>query len=77
MNTTENDYAMLQAELGNIEAKTGLYLADPSVDRENVMCSEDAPEFWGCMYAAACAAAGFRAEEHGQNINELIGTCIY
>ncbi|AND74965.1 hypothetical protein pf16_42 [Pseudomonas phage pf16] len=78
-------YENLQDELKAIEARTGLYLADESVDRENLSAEIAAlwevnwapAEYWVEMHRQACSAAGMRAEEAGFDINELIGRVIY
>tara|TARA_R110000772_G_scaffold184708_1_gene295749 strand:- start:247 stop:501 length:255 start_codon:yes stop_codon:yes gene_type:complete len=82
---TKADYDALSEELATIEKATGTYLADPNVDHENIdaewncggTVSPTNPEFWSFMYGSACMAAGFRAEEAGLDINELIGRAIY
>lgn len=74
---TEFDYKKLQDELHAIEEQTGMYLADSNVDFENVVVDRDHLEFWDQAYFAACNAAGFRAEENGQNINALLGRQVY
>ena len=75
----EADYDKLQAELTAIEAAHNVYLADQSVDAENLPEGIDAsdPEYWSFMYSAACMAAGQRAEALGLNINALLGRTIY
>lgn len=70
---TEQDYRALQAELQAIESRTGMYLADDNVDRENAQNPDD----WDELYYCATNAAGFRAESNGQDINLLIGRIIY
>jgi hypothetical protein len=83
MTKTERDYDRLLADLQAIEktlrGKDGLplYLADTNVDRENVSIPESDPDYWPSLYAAAAMAAGFRAEEEGLNINDLLGYTIY
>jgi hypothetical protein len=70
-------YKHLQIELAAIEARTGLYLADENVDRENVMLDDTAAGYWQRMISAAHNAAGMRAEEAGQSINDLLGRSVY
>ena len=73
-------YYALCAELADIEARTGLYLADENVDAENTIdagLSYGSEAFWEMMIANAAMNAGARAENEGQNINELIGRVIY
>lgn len=73
-------YYALCAELADIEARTGLYLADENVDAENTIdagLSYGAAAFWEMMIQSASMNAGLRAEDVGQNINELIGRVIY
>jgi hypothetical protein len=82
---TRKDYYNLTKELEAIERKTGAYLTDENIDHENVNIAWGAggtvsatdPEFWSCMYSAACQAAGARAEDEGLNINALLGRIIY
>ena len=75
--TTETAYRALQDELAAIEKTTGLYLADESVDHENVEMDENAHGYWNAMIDAAQFAAGQRAEVAGLDINALIGRDIY
>jgi len=75
--TTETAYRAMQAELAAIEKATGVYLADESVDHENVELDENAPGYWSAMIDAAGTAAGQRAEDAGYDINALIGRVIY
>jgi hypothetical protein len=75
--TTETAYRALQAELAAAEKATGLYLADESVDHENVEMDENATGYWAAMIDAAHMAAGLRAEDAGLDINALIGRDIY
>lgn len=73
-------YYALCAELADIEARTGLYLADENVDAENAIdagLSYGSAAFWEMMIDNATMNAGSRAENAGQNINELIGRVIY
>lgn len=78
-------YEQLHDELIAIEKRTGLYLADGNVDHENLSPEIAAlwqvnwapEEYWVEMYRHACSAAGMRAEEAGQDINQLIGRVIY
>lgn len=73
---TEEDYNELQAKLEQIERKTKAYLADPNIDRENVVVDEQHPDFWDRMYWAAHSAAEFRAEDAGlPPLHELLGEC--
>jgi len=75
----EQAYDKLQVELKKIEKETGLYLADTNVDFENAdrTLVRNSEEFFANLIACAEAAAGFRAEEAGQDINALIGRVIY
>lgn len=73
---TERDYRELQAKLEAIETTQAerAYLADPSVDRENVLVNgmtEDNAEYWNNMYNAAISAAAFRAEDCGINLRDF------
>ena len=77
---TKAAYYELASELAGIEARTGLYLADENVDAENALdagCKHDSDQFWSAMLYSAKSAAGARAEEAGQDINDLIGRVIY
>ncbi len=82
-------YEALQAELEVIERATRVYLADGSIDCQNV-CEGKSPEeklaiwsgymsdeLWAEMYKAAVDAAAFRAEDAGLDLNKLIGRNIY
>jgi hypothetical protein len=75
----EAKYFSLIRELRAIEDRTGLYLSDGNVDRENVDPSlvPESDEFYANMMQCAMNAAGMRAEEAGFDINELIGRSIY
>ena len=77
--TNEQKYDALIKELYAIEKRTGLYLADVGVDRENVDTSlvVGSDEYFACLIFCAASAAGFRAEDAGQDINALIGRSIY
>lgn len=82
--SNRSKYYDLQDELQALEEKTGLYLADESVDHENCepIIQEQgielgSDEWYGRMIRAAEMAAGMRAEEAGQDINALIGRVIY
>lgn len=83
--TPRAKYEALQAELAALERSTGKYLADESVDLENIpqhiaatYLNGSAPdEFWDSMHYAACSAAGMRAEEAGLDLNKLMGRSIY
>lgn len=89
--TYKAQYAALQTELQAIEKATGAYLADESVDIENVLegkSEELKAEFhmnylnhdhsiYKELYQAACMAAGMRSEDAGIDINALIGRNIY
>lgn len=66
-------YQELIAKLEEVEAKTGLYLSDPCVDRENA----SDPTSDASLFSAAVSAAGGRAEEAGHDINQLLGFQIY
>lgn len=73
-------YESLIADLEKIEKASpvvGLYLTDSNIDAENAGVSHDHPDFYELCYHSACAAAGFRAEEHGLDINKLLGRSIY
>jgi hypothetical protein len=74
-------YEDLQIALAKAEKATGLYLADPGVDRENIdralLASDWTDAYWDAMYEAAAASAGFRAADAGHDINALIGRTIY
>lgn len=77
---TKAAYDALASELRDIEARTGLYLADENVDAENALdagCEYGSDEFWSAMIDSAKSAAGARAEEARQDINDLIGRVIY
>ena len=82
---TKADYEALIKELTGLESDACDYLTDTNIDHENVNAEWKSggeilpsnPEFWSHMYSAACYAAGFRAEEAGLDINELIGRAIY
>jgi hypothetical protein len=75
--TTQTAYRALQAELAAIEKATGVYLADESVDHENVELDENASGYWAAMIFAAEDAAAFRAADAGLDINAMIGRVIY
>ena len=75
--TTETAYRALQNELVAAEKAYGLYLADESVDHENVEMDENAPGYWTAMIDTAVYSASFRAEDAGLDINVLIGRVIY
>ena len=66
-------YQELIAKLEEVEAKTGLYLSDTCVDRENAAD----PTSDASLYSAAISAAAGRAEEAGHDINQLIGFQIW
>jgi hypothetical protein len=77
---TKAAYDALARELADIEARTGLYLADENVDAENALDAGfkyGSDEFWSAMINSAESAAGGRAEEARQSINDLIGRVIY
>lgn len=74
---TEQDYMALNAELVAIEERTGLYLADMCIDRENVDTDENDASYWESMMSTARLSAGMRAEDAGEDINALIGRIIY
>lgn len=79
---TEKDYDQLAKELQAIEARYAYphplnYLHDICVDAENAEVPSTHPEYWNRMYESACFAAGSRAEEYGESINDLIGRTIY
>jgi prepilin-type processing-associated H-X9-DG protein len=71
------EYDRRAAVMRAIERRTGAYLADENIDRENVVITEDSTEFWTRMLAAQADAAGMRAEEAGLDINALLGFNIY
>ena len=78
--TSKAAYDALARELADIEVRTGLYLADENVDAENALDAGfkyGSDEFWSAMINSAESAAGARAEEAGQDINDLIGRVIY
>lgn len=87
--TNKAKYEALQAELEVIERATKVYLADGSIDRENVCegkSREDkvaiwsdymSEELWGELYKAAIDAAAFRAEDAGLDLNKLLGRNVY
>jgi hypothetical protein len=68
---TKQDYDKLQAALEMVEKKFNLprwSLGDELVDRQNVLIdgmTEDHPDFWVNMYAAAISAANERLEVAG------------
>ncbi len=70
-------YAELIEKLQAIEAKTGLYLSDELVDLQNAGYRADDEKDDRVMFRVAADAAGFRAEEAGFDINELLGFTIY
>ena len=80
--TNREKYQALQRDLRAVEARTGLYLADECIDRQNLSFmfpngEDESEECYAALYRAAVDAAGFRAEDAGENINELLGRCIY
>ena len=74
-------YRAFQDELYAIEEKFGgyscLYLADESVDHQNVCMNEDDEGYYDAMMSSAIMAAGERASEAGFNINLLLGRTVY
>ena len=72
MNAEQRYYA-LQDEIQAIERRTGLYLADQSVDMENAGVPRGDLVFFERCYSAAMVAAELRAEEAGENFSDLIG----
>lgn len=73
-------YYTLVAELEDLEATTGLYLADEGCDQANALTDGreyNSVEFWDAMTASAKMAAGERAHEDGYDINDMIGRVIY
>jgi hypothetical protein len=77
---TKAAYDALAKELAEIEARTGLYLTCENTDAENALdagLEYGSDEFWMMMIDSAKMAAGFRAEDAGQDINTLIGRTIY
>ena len=79
--TDYTTYRAFQDELYAIEEKFGgygcLYLADESVDHQNVCMNEGDDGYYAAMMKAAINAAAYRASEAGLNINELLGRTIY
>lgn len=71
-------YALLD-DLKALENADRPYLTDEGVDRENVNPSlaEGSDEYFVEMYRQAASAAGYRAEDYGFNINQLLGRVIY
>ena len=54
------------------------YITDECVDSENaVPAVYESLAYWRLMYASAKNCAGFRAEEAGYDINEVLGRVIY
>jgi hypothetical protein len=77
---TRTDYYRLQNELRAVEAKVGVDLVDEICDQENTYdagVTEADDNYWELMVISACMAAGFRAEESGIKLNELMGRPIY
>ena len=72
-------YYALIALLKGIERRTGAYLVDENVDRENVNehAKPGTAEFWYAMAANASMAAGYRAEDADLDLNVLAGRIIY
>ena len=73
-------YYELSRELVDIQARNKIFLIDENVDAENVLDAGhtyNSDEFWAAMIDNAAMNAGIRAEEAGQNINDLIGRVIY
>lgn len=63
---TQADYENLIRDLEAEENRTGLYLADVCVDRENALVdgrTEKSLDFWAVMFDSAKSAADFRREE--------------
>ena len=89
--SNKQQYFALQADLEALEKTTGAYLADQSVDAENVFegkPQEERQAFWNNwlpdnsplwleLVRAAGMAAGMRGEEAGLDINALMGRGIY
>lgn len=73
----QSDYYALYHDLMLLEKKTGLYLADETVDNENVTQGLSEENYWEAMINSAQASAGQRASDHGYDINLLIGRIIY
>jgi len=74
-------YYELQANLAKLEKKHNLYLADQSVDLENVEWKATSFDYtneqYADLYSVACNAAGTRAAEAGFDINKLLNKVIY
>lgn len=73
-------YYALSRELVDIQARNKIFLIDENEDAQNALDAGykyNSNEFWACMIENASMNAGMRAEEAGQNINDLIGRVIY
>lgn len=73
------EYKALQRDLATAESGKH-YFADEAIDEENAIGSGyeyGTEQFWAAKLCSAKMAAGFRAEEAGLDINELIGRAIY
>lgn len=75
-------YSELVQKLQEVERRTGLYLSDECVDLQNaglhandLLAGREEDE--RALYRAAVSAAGYRAEEAGFDINEILGMNIY
>ena len=54
------------------------YITDSNADSENSASAVfESSAYWELMCASAASSAGSRAEEHGYNINKLLGRSIY
>lgn len=78
-----NDLTAAEISIAKKLGKSPLfvYITDEGVDREN---TEDSgytdvndPEYWDMMIGQCKNAAGFRAQELGFDINEIVGRVIY
>jgi hypothetical protein len=70
----------VRRQLGLTNDFSGTCLTDENIDAENVLVdgvTVNSPEYWPNMYYAACMAAGYRAEELGLSINQILGHDIY
>jgi len=54
-----------------------VYIADESIDAENVALPPQAIGYWAAMYSAAASAAGSRAEGYGIELNKELGYIVY
>lgn len=70
-------YFQLQDDLYELGRRLKIYLADESVDEENVGIMRGEHGFWGAMYEAARTAAYYRGKEAGIDINTALGRVIF